>query len=154
MNQDLSDEANESRLHREGPLRVLSEDQEMLLVGFAVSRRSTLEIVTLEILQQFCENYLNKTPALSTLSNTMASHGLSSQRALKRNSRMTSEDVVDDAVDFLEEIRSRNYPPHRILCMDETGLWSNVTSPKTYHFLNWFAIILFLQACQSTLPVH
>lgn len=50
---------------------------------------------------------------------------------------MTSEEVVNDALDCIEEIRSYNFPPHRIICMDETGLWSNVTKPKTYHFKNW-----------------
>jgi hypothetical protein len=121
---------------------VLNEDKEMLLVGFATSRRSVLEPVSLEVLQQFCDSYLNVKPSLATMSRIMARHGFSSQNALKRNSRMTSEEVVEDAVDALEQIRSYNYPPHRILCMDETGLWSNVAAPKTYHFRNWSAILV------------
>lgn len=50
---------------------------------------------------------------------------------------MTSEEVVDDAISAIEEIRSYDFPPHRIIAMDETGLWSNVAKPKTYHFKNW-----------------
>jgi hypothetical protein len=148
LKQDLSDEANQDRIRRGRPPRALSDDQEALLVGFAVSRRSSLETVSLECLEHFCDNYLNVKPALSTISEIMAKHGLSSQRALKRSSRMTSEEVVDDALDAVEEIRNYNYPPHRILSMDETGLWSNVTAPKTYHFRNWFVFFLFLSVAQ------
>lgn len=146
LKQDLSDEATESRIRRGGRSRALSEDQEMLLVGFAVSRRSALEPVSLELLQQFCDNYLSVKPCLATLSNIMAQRGFSSQKALSRNSRMTSAEVVDDAIDALEEIRGFHYPPHRILCMDETGLWSNVAAPKTYHFRNWSAVLVSLQS--------
>ena len=118
----------------------------MLLVGFAVSRRSALEPVSLELLLQFCDNYLNMKPSLATLSRIMAQHGFSCQKALSRNSRMASAEVVDDAIDALEEIRSFHYPPHRILSMDETGLWSNVAAPKTYHFRNWSAILVSSQS--------
>jgi len=50
---------------------------------------------------------------------------------------MVSLEVVEDAPAAIEEVRSYGFPPHRIIAMDETGLWSNVTSPKTYHFKNW-----------------
>jgi hypothetical protein len=149
LKQDLSDEAHESRMQHDRRGRALNEDQETLLVGFAVSRRSMLEIVSLENLQRFCENYLNVKPSLATLSNIMSRHGLSSQEALKRNSRMTSEEVVDEAVDAIEQVRSFCYQPRRIICMDETGLWSNVTAPKMYHFRNWSAIFIFLQSSLS-----
>lgn len=152
LKQDLSDEAHDSRIRHDRRSRALNEDQEMLFVGFATSRRSVLETVSLEILQQFCDNYLNVKPCLATLSNIMAQHGLSSQKALRRNSRMTSEEVVDDAIDALEQIRSYNYPPHRILCMDETGLWSNVAAPKTYHFRDWSAIIFFVIRSRRDFP--
>jgi hypothetical protein len=67
----------------------------------------------------------------------MSENGFSSQQAMTRSSRVTTEEVVDDAISALEEIRSYNFPPHRIICMDETGLWSNVTQPRTYHFKHW-----------------
>jgi hypothetical protein len=140
LKQDLSDEVEADRKRRGGRPRVLSDDQKALLVGFAVSQRSVLQPVSLESLQRFCENYLNIKPSYATLSRIMFQNGFSSQKALSRNSRMTSEDVVDDAIDALEQIRSFDYPPHRIICMDETGLWSNVTAPRTYHFRFWFAI--------------
>jgi hypothetical protein len=137
LTQNLSDEANESEIRRGRPPRMLSEDQEALVVGMAVSRRSVLESVSLDLLQQFCNNYLMLKPSLSTLSILMHRHGFSSQKVLKRNSRMTCSEVVDDAIDLLEQIRSFHFPPHRILSMDETGLWCNVTAPKSYHFCNW-----------------
>ena len=81
----------------------------------------------------------------------MSRHGFSSQRALGRAARLTSEEVVADAIDAIEQTRSYNYPPHRIIAMDETGLWSNVAAPKTYHFRNWSEILLpctpVLRAC-------
>jgi transposase len=141
LKQDLSDEALDIREETRGRPSVLAEDQENLLVGFAASSRSSLESVSLQMLRQFCKSYLNVTLSNSTLSRIMTEHGFSSQKALTRNSRMTSEEVVDEALEAIEEIRSYNFPPHRIICMDETGLWSNVTKPKPYHFKNWCDIL-------------
>jgi len=140
LKQDLSDEAQEVRDETRGRPSILSEDQEQLLVGFAVSIRSSLEPVSLQTLSQFCKSYFGLTLSHSTLSRIMTEHGFSSQKAMTRNSRMTSEEVVDDALSAIEEIRSYKFPPHRIICMDETGLWSNVAKPKTYHFKNWCVI--------------
>jgi hypothetical protein len=142
LKQDLSDEAIEERNRLGGRAPALKEDQEVLLVGFAVSRRLALSTVSLDGLQKFCENYLRTKPSLATLSRIMSRHGFSSQRARARAARLTTEEVVEDAIDAIEQIRSYNYPPHRIIGMDETGLWSNVASPKTYHFRNWSEILL------------
>lgn len=58
---------------------------------------------------------------------------------------MTTQKVVDDAITFLKEVRSYKYSLDRILIMDETGLWSNVAAPRTLHFINGSATLLFLQ---------
>ena len=50
---------------------------------------------------------------------------------------MVSPQVVEDALDFIAEIREYELPDHRLLFMDETGLWSNVAKPRTYHYKNW-----------------
>jgi hypothetical protein len=126
----------EGEEHRGRP-RAFSEEQERLLVGFACSRRYLLKPVSLHILQRFCNSYLNVKPAMSTLHNVMAEHGFTSQRTLSRTSRMVTAEVVEDGLSSIEEIRSYGFPPHRIIYMDETGLWSNVLKPKTYHFQNW-----------------
>jgi len=140
LKKDLSDEAHENREETRGRPSVLGEDQESLLVGFAVYQRSSLNPVSLQTLRQFCKSYLSVTLSNSTLSRIMTEQCFSSQKALTRNSRMTSEEVVEEALEAIEEIRSYKFPPHRIICMDETGLWSNVTKPKTYHFKNWCEI--------------
>jgi hypothetical protein len=57
--------------------------------------------------------------------------------------------VVEDALSAIEEIRSFGFPPHRIIAMDETGLWSNITAPKTYHFKNWYDIALAMEFGES-----
>jgi len=145
LKSDLSEEAGDAVEETRGRPRALGEDQENLLVGFAVSSRSSLQLVSLAILKQFCHSYFNMTLSLPTLSRIMSNHDLSSQRTMSRNSRMVSEEVVEDALSAIEEIRSYNYPPHRILCMDETGLWSNVSAPKTYHFKNWSVIFFLLR---------
>jgi hypothetical protein len=74
----------------------------------------------------------------------MMANGFSSQKVMSRSSRMVSPETVDDALSFIEEIRGYDFPPHRLLFMDETGLWSNVTAPKTYHFTNWYANLILL----------
>lgn len=126
-------------IERRGARRLLSEDQESLLVGFACNTRSSLLPLSLELLRRFAQNYMRVTISLSTLCTIMQRHGFSSQKSLGRNSRMVDPQVVDEAILALEEIRSYGFSPDRIICMDETGLWSNVAAPRTYHFKNGYA---------------
>lgn len=150
LKQDLSDEAVDARKSHPRHPPALTEDQVALLVGFAVSRRAAFEVVSLDILRNFCNNHFNTLPSLSTISRIMNEHDMTSQSSLKRNSRMVSEDVVEDAIDAIQQIRRLNYPPDRIICMDETGLWSNVTNPKTYHYRNWFEIFKLVENWRLT----
>lgn len=133
LNEDFSDSHEDHR----GRDPILNEDLESLLVGFAVSNRLSFEPLSLSSLQDFCLSHLKRKLSFSTISRIMNRHGITSQRTLSRNSRMVSEDVVEEALAFIELVRSHRFPPHRIIAMDETGLWSNVSSPKTYHFKNW-----------------
>lgn len=140
LQQDLSIDAQEHRAERRGSAPLLSQTQVSLLLGFACSLRSSLRPVFLNTLKQFCHSHLSKTPSLSTLSRIMTEHGFSSQKAMSRNSRMVDPMTLDDALSAIEEIRSYGYPPDQMLFMDETGLWSNVTAPRTYHFAGWYMI--------------
>ena len=144
LNEDLSDEAQITKFDNNGRPPHLSEDQKSLLIGFATKRRLDKEIVPLEILKNFCESHLCKELSYSTISNLMNEYGFSCQRVMTRNTRMISEEVVDAAITFIHDIRSYGFPPSRIISMDETGLWSNVTKPTTYHFKNWCDLLYFL----------
>ena len=137
LKEDLSPGTVSQKPENRGAARLLSDDQEALLVGFALCTRSSLEPVTLATLQQFCQSHLSVTPSLPTLSRTMNEYGFSSQKAMSRSSRMVTEEVVDAALSSLEEIRSYEFEPDQLLFMDETGLWSNVREPRTYHYRNW-----------------
>ena len=132
---------------------MLSEDQLSLLVGFACFMRNSLKPLHRNDLQQFCISHLGKTPSLPTISRIMTESGFSFQKSMTRNSRMVSEEVVEDALDAILELRSYEFAPDQLLFMDETGLWSNVSAPKTYHFANWYFIprLPFLTAF---LPTH
>lgn len=140
LHEDLSAEAQELRPERRGSSPLLSQDQVSLLVGFACDLRSSQEPVKLKTLRQFCSSHLSATPTLPTLSRIMAEHGFSSQVIVSRNSRMVDPSVVEDALSAIEEIRSYGFSPDQLLFMDETGLWSNVAAPRTYHFQGWYAI--------------
>lgn len=140
---DLSEQAQAKNEERRGRPPALSKSQEALLVGSTVCTRSVQEGLSLHKLQQFSSSYLSEKLSLSTLSRIMREYGFSSQKAMSRNSRMISPQVVEDAVACIEEIRDYDFPPHRILAMDETGLWSNVTAPRTCHFKNWFNSFIF-----------
>ena len=118
LREDLSPAAVSQILENRGAARLLSDDQEALLVGFALSRRSSLEPVTLSTLQQFCQSHYSVTPSLPTLSRTMNEYGFSSQKAMSRSSRMVSEEVVDDTISSLEEIRSYGFEPDQLLFME------------------------------------
>jgi hypothetical protein len=137
LKEDLSPAAVSQKPENRGAARLLSDDQEALLVGFALCSRSSSEPVTLTTLQQFCQSHLSVIPSLPTLSRTMNEFGFSSQKAMSRSSRMVTEEVVDAALSSLEEIRSYGFESDQLLFMDETGLWSNLREPRTYHYRNW-----------------
>jgi len=138
LKSDLSDDAVEQHEEGRGASPVLSEDETSLLVGFACYLRSTQKPVDSKILSQFCTSHLSKTPSQPTISRIMQRFGFSSQKTMTRNSRMVSEEVVEDALDAILELRSYEFSPDQLLFMDETGLWSNVSQPQTYHFANWY----------------
>lgn len=137
LKEDLSPAAVARKPENRSAVPLLNEDQEALLVGFALSCRSSLEPVSLETLKNFCEAHLPATPSLLTFSRIMTKHGFSSPKAMSRSSRMVTQEVVDNAISTIEEIRSYGFAPDQLLFMDETGLWSNVREPRTYHLRSW-----------------
>lgn len=136
----LTEEEHMARLQQRGRPPKLTNEQNQLLCGFACSLRQSHETVSLQCLQDFCSTHFAVTLSSSALSKRMVKWGFSSQRAMKRESRMVSKKVVDDSIDLVTTVRGYDYPPNRILVMDETGLWSNVVAPYTYHFRDGYAI--------------
>jgi transposase len=128
-----------------GRHRKLSEQQEKLLVGYACDRRRSLLPVTQADLIDFAKTHFNVTLSKPNITAITKRAGFSSQKAMNRESRMTTQKVADDSIAFLEEVRSYQYSLDRILIMDETGLWSNVVAPRTLHFINGYATSVFLK---------
>lgn len=142
----ITEDEYHTRLQRRGRRSKLTEEQQLLLCGYACRRRQDHKSVTLQVLSDFTSSHLGTTLSYSGISRMMKNWGFSSQRAMKRETRLTTPKVVDDAIGFLTVLRSYDYPPDRIIVMDETGLWSNVVAPKTYHFRNGFVIHFFLNS--------
>lgn len=137
----LTEMAYHQRLSRRGVSKKLTRIQEQLLIGYGCERRRNLLSVSQADLIDFASSHMNINLSKSTISRIMQRAGLSSQHSMKRETRMTTEKVVDDAINFLQDVRDYNYPPDRILVMDETGLWSNVVDSRTYHFRNGCATL-------------
>ena len=143
LQEQLTEEEYKEKLGRRGRHAKLSPEQTQLLVGYVCYCRKCLESVTRKDLLDFVHSYFKVTISKSLITDILHKNGISSQRSLTRESRMTTQKVVDDALDFLREVRSLNYSPDRIIIMDETGLWSNLVKPRTYHFRNGFDRPLF-----------
>lgn len=141
----LSREDFHANLHRRGRPSTLSADQQLLLCGYACFRRQKREAVTGQHLVDFSSTHFNTSFSKPRISQMMKEWGFSSQLAMKRESRMTTQKVVDDSIAFLETVRGYGYPPDRIITMDETGLWSNVVAPRTYSFRNGLVFPSFPQ---------
>lgn len=139
----FSDEDSEEIIETRGRPTILSEDQTKLLIGFVVSTRISHKPVSLLTVREFCISHLSLTPCDQTIGRLLRSFGFSHQKSMTRSSRLVSQEVVEEALEAIQEIRSYNFPPHRIIVMDETGLWSNVVQPRTYHFRNWYVISFF-----------
>ena len=56
---------------------------------------------------------------------------------------LVSDQVVDDAMKAIVELRGRGYAPEHTYVMDETGLWSNVMQPHTYSPVGRYALTAF-----------
>ena len=145
LKEDLSPEQIRERVSRGGRSRVISEDQEHLLVGYFIDMRLSLTSVSRADLVSFADRYFNITISPQRISEILERNDITLQIARQRCSRMVSEEVVEDSVEFVEEVRERKLPDSRVIVMDETGLWSNVTTPKTFSFKNWFGIPHFLK---------
>lgn len=134
----LTQEEYHAKLSRRGRPPLLTEEQKMLLIGYSCHRRRLLKTVSLRHLQDFSSTHFNVILSDYVVSIILKERGFSSQRALKRSPHMTTQKVIDDSIQFLEELRSYNYPPSCILIMDETGLWSNTVKRITYHYRGGF----------------
>ena len=143
--EQLSLQEYEERHSSWGRHRKLSELQEKLLVGYACDQRRALRVVSQRDVIDFAKTHFNISLSNCSVTAITQRAGLSTQRAMQRESRMTTQKVVDDAITFLKEVRSYKYSLDRIMIMDETGLWSNVAAPRTLHFINGSATLLFLQ---------
>ena len=143
MKEDLSQEHINERKSHAGRPRMMSDDQEHILIGYFVHRRTNLLSVNRNVLVQFAAVYINLSIQSQRISEFLQRNNISLQTSRQRGSRRVSLKVVDDAVNFVRDLRAMNYPPDRILIMDQTGLWSNVQNPRTYHFANWFATSTF-----------
>ena len=148
--EDLSLSEYNTRRSSRGRPRKLSELQEQLLIGYACDRRRALKRVTQADLIDFAHTHLDADLTTSTITDITKRVGFTSQRAMKRESRMTTEKVVDDSIAFLKEVRSYNYDLDRIIIMDETGLWSNVVGSRTLHPVNAYATSVLLFFCDFT----
>lgn len=141
--QDLSQSAIDERLSHRGRHPKYLDEQNALMVGYAVDRRVNLLSVSREDIIDFAKDYLGINPRPQYISVLMKRNGLTLQKGRGRSARMVSEEVVEDAILVILEVRRHGFPPHRILIMDETGLWSNVVQLRTYHFKNWFVSVSF-----------
>ena len=141
--ESLTGEEYRERLGRRGKRKLLTPEQTHLVLGYLCHRRSLLLVVSQRDLIDFISTHFNKTVSPPFITKLMQDHNVSSQRSMNRDSRMTTPKVVDDAIAFIEEVRSYNYPPERIIIMDETCLWSNVVKPRTYHFVGGYSFTNF-----------
>jgi len=138
LTSDMSQEAIAERLSHRGRHALLSEAQEALLIGNVVDRRLNLLPVERSTVIDFSEAYLNKHLRPQYVSSVLAKYALSLQRTLPRASRMLDLEVVEDALKTIVDLREEGWAPRNILVMDETGIWSNTVSNRTYHFRNWY----------------
>lgn len=147
---DISPSAEKERLGHRGAKPLLNEDFVKLAVGYAIDLRLDLQAVDREKIVDFVYGFCGIKPQPQRVSEWLHEHGFSSQMSLARSSRMTSQEVADEAVNFLLALRARKLQPEQILVMDETGLWSNTVERRTYHFQNLYATSTFPIELSST----
>lgn len=140
---DISERARVDRLSRRGAKPQIPMEFKWLAVGFVLHRRSCLLVVHRENVIEFFGNFLHLKVQPQYISKMLSSFGISLQTVLPRESRMTDEEVVDESINLLAEIRREGWKPHNTFIMDETGAWSNVVSSKTYNPVNSYELLQF-----------
>jgi hypothetical protein len=140
LNTDISEDLEKERLSRRGRKAALSESFKKILVGRAIDHRMELSVVSSENLIEFSLGSFNYIIKQQRVSEILNNYGFSSQLSVPRNSRMVDDQVVEDCIAFIMELRKHRKFFRRLLAMDETGLWSNVVKRLTYHFRNQYDI--------------
>ena len=135
---NMSDSSIYKRLKNRGRHRKLSDDLEALAIGFVIDLRLNFVAVDRKKVQEFIGSFLKKKVSLEYITKLLRKYGITEQSGLGRNSRMISPEVVDDAINFITELREESWSPKNILVMDETGIWSNSVRNRTFHFSNWY----------------
>ncbi len=142
--EDISPSAERERLSHRGAKPEFHEDIIKLALGYAIDLRLDLKAVDRAQIIDFVHGFCGIKPQPQRVSEWLSDHGFSSQMSIARSSRMTNLEVVNEAVEFLLELRARGLSPGQILVMDETGLWSNTVERRTYNFRNLYAAFTFL----------
>lgn len=144
LDTDISDDAEEERLSHRGRKPGHSVDFRMICLGHGIKRRLDLLPLSAEHIIEFARGCFNVELRQPYVSELLTSHGITSQLAMARNSRMTDPKVADDSVEFILELRRAANEFPGLLGMDETGLWSNVVERRTYHFSSQYVMTFFL----------
>lgn len=137
---DISLEAEMERLSNRGRPIEIPNDVRALCAGYAINRRLELKAVSRQDIIDFARGIFDISILPQRVSEIMIEYGLSYQMAMSRNSRMVSPEVAEAAYDFIMDLRKEELEPGDIIVMDETGLWSNVTRKRTYHFVNLYEL--------------
>ena len=98
LKEDLSQEAIDDRLGHRGRPRVLSSDQEHILIGFFIDKRLNLDPVSRQDLTDFARRYFSLEIYPQRISEILSKNGITLQASRPRESRMVSPEVVDDAL--------------------------------------------------------
>lgn len=135
----------------------LTAVEEKIIIGYAMSLRALHEPVSQRTLIGFANAHLGKKLSKPQVSALSKKYNWSSQRSLPRESRMTTEEVVDDAIEFLALLRDLKVPPNLLWVMDETGLWSNTVPRRTLNPRGGYDIFktkLRYRLCSTLAPLH
>ncbi len=147
---DMTRDAISERLSKRGRHGYLTTEQEHLIIGYFCWRRLKHKAVDRAILIEFIRGILNIELLPQRISELCEKYGITLQTSMSRSSRMVDEETAQEAFDFVEEIRALGLQPFQLLFMDETGLWSYLGRRKTYHFKNWYALIIIAQLTTSS----
>lgn len=133
---DNTDTARKKRLRKRGATKKIKIECQWLAVGHVLNRRAALLSVHRKEVAEFFLNHLHLIVHHEYVSKMLGKFGITVQRILPRESRMTDEQVVRDAIELIAEIRREKWKPRNTFIMDETGLWSNDVGNYTYNIVN------------------
>ena len=127
---DMSKRAREERRHKCAHNRLLSVQQEKLVVGWVLERTIQSKSSTTTDFRNFIAKQFQRTVSSSWITKFLHRNDLSLRTARPVKALFQNKKTFSNALHFLTDLHARHLQPNQIACLDKTGIYTDVKNIK------------------------